>query len=354
MRLLRGGGGAAAGRGRPRSPSSTSHSTTWPPCGAVTLVSSRGAGDRADRARRGRARRRPAASGARWKVPLAGRPASARSGWCRSARPRRACRTNARASSSWSGVLRANVSTPFMARLAMPVRVPAGRHLEDAGDAEVEHRLHAEVPADRAAIWPTIRASTSRPSWTTWPSRLEISGVRGSWVETERARPAEVADGGRHVLGVERAGDATAASAGPWPAGPSAKRLELLDGAGGDDLAGAVVVGGVRPCFSSAASTSSRSPPRTAVMPVGVDGGGLGHRLAALADQHHRLLGGDDAGRRRRRSSSPTLWPATAPILPKASAGCGKSSRAATRPEATSSGWAIGVSRIVSASASVP
>ncbi len=52
--------------------------------------------------------------------------------------------------------------------------------------------------------------------------------------------------------------------------------------------------------------------------------------------------------------SSPTLWPATAPILPNASAGWGNSSSAASRPEATSSGCATAVSRIVSASASVP
>ncbi len=51
---------------------------------------------------------------------------------------------------------------------------------------------------------------------------------------------------------------------------------------------------------------------------------------------------------------SPTLWPATAPILENASAGCGNSSSAATRPVATSSGWAIWVSRMVSASDSVP
>ena len=52
--------------------------------------------------------------------------------------------------------------------------------------------------------------------------------------------------------------------------------------------------------------------------------------------------------------SSPTLCPATAPILAKASAGCGNSSSAATSPVATSSGWATWVSRIVSASDSVP
>ena len=53
-------------------------------------------------------------------------------------------------------------------------------------------------------------------------------------------------------------------------------------------------------------------------------------------------------------ASSPTLCPATAPIFANASVGCGNSSSAATSPVATSSGWATAVSRIVSASASVP
>ena len=51
---------------------------------------------------------------------------------------------------------------------------------------------------------------------------------------------------------------------------------------------------------------------------------------------------------------SPTLWPAVAPTTWNASAGCGKSSSAETRPAATSSGWATAVSRIASASAVVP
>ena len=51
---------------------------------------------------------------------------------------------------------------------------------------------------------------------------------------------------------------------------------------------------------------------------------------------------------------SPTEWPATAPTWPNASAGWGNSSRAAIRPVATSRGWAIWVSLMVSASASVP
>ena len=51
---------------------------------------------------------------------------------------------------------------------------------------------------------------------------------------------------------------------------------------------------------------------------------------------------------------SPTLWPATAPIRSKASPGCGNSWSAATSPVATSSGWAISVARMVSASEVVP
>src|SRR3954468_8659900 len=35
-----------------------------------------------------------------------------------------------------------------------PRQGPGGRQLEEAGDAEVEHRLHAQVPADRSADLP--------------------------------------------------------------------------------------------------------------------------------------------------------------------------------------------------------
>ncbi len=51
---------------------------------------------------------------------------------------------------------------------------------------------------------------------------------------------------------------------------------------------------------------------------------------------------------------SPTECPAATPMKGKASAGWGNSSSAASSPEATSNGWAMAVSRIVSASASVP
>ncbi|OPZ54693.1 MAG: hypothetical protein BWY91_01508 [bacterium ADurb.BinA028] len=51
---------------------------------------------------------------------------------------------------------------------------------------------------------------------------------------------------------------------------------------------------------------------------------------------------------------SPTECPAPTDTWVKASEGFGKSSSSAARPDATISGWAIAVSRIVSASDSVP
>ena len=47
-----------------------------------------------------------------------------------------------------------------------------------------------------ALTWVTSRLSTSRPSCTTWPSRLEITGVRGSCVETDRASRASTSTAG--------------------------------------------------------------------------------------------------------------------------------------------------------------
>ena len=79
--------------------------------------------------------------------------------------------------------------------------------------------------------------------------------------------------------------------------GSSAKRLELLHRAGGDDLAGAVVVGrrrGPAPRSRPAPRRGRRRGRRSCRSAV--VGGGLGHRLAALAHQHHRLLGGDRPG----------------------------------------------------------
>ena len=62
---------------------------------------------------------------------------------------RDACRS--RAASRSSGVLSASVSTPGSARLARSGQRAGRRHLDDPGDAELGHRLHAQVPAHRVA-----------------------------------------------------------------------------------------------------------------------------------------------------------------------------------------------------------
>ena len=203
------------------------------------------------------------------------------------------------------------------------------------------------------AIWPTIRSSTSWPSRTTWPSRLEMTAVRGSCRRRRRGQRREVADGGRHVLGVERAGDAQRDQPG-LGGRLRGERLELLERAGGDDLAGAVVVGGGqavlvegrraprrgrrrgrRSCRSgSTADASAIALPRSRTSTIACsaviapDGAGRGRARRRCARRRRRP-------RRRRRLGR-------------------EQPRAVTRPVATSSGWAIWVSRMVSASASVP
>ena len=155
---------------------------------------------------------------------------------------------------------------------------------------------HAEVPADREATWPTSRRSTSRPSWTTWPSALDSSRVRGSWVEIARASRASRSTAGCHVHGVEGAGDAQRRSAAPWPAdrrrarraAPWCRRRRS---------------GRCRCCWpGSRPARLERGQHLVAV--AAEDGGhrrsawrrtGGGHGPAALADEDHRLLGGEHA-----------------------------------------------------------
>ena len=258
----------------------------------------------------------------------------------------------ARASSSWSGDLRAKASTPGSARLAMPVSVPAG----GISSIPVTPRS-AIVSMQRSqrtgcAIWPTIRRMISRPSWTTWPSRLEIHGVRGSWVETDRASSARWPTAGA-MCSVWNAPATLSGMRRALAGGLSANAWSCSIVPAATTCPGPLLLAGTSPCASIAASTSSRSPPRTAVIPVAVVAA-----AAAIALPRSRTstiaCSAVIARAPAAAASSPTLWPETAPIWLNASAGCGNSSSAVIRLVATSSGWAIWVSRIVSASASVP
>ena len=202
------------------------------------------------------------------------------------------------------------------------------------------------------AIWPTIRATTSRPSCTIWPSRLEIRGVRGSWVDTDRASVAMWPTAGA-MCSVWNAPATLSGISRALAGGLSARAWSCSMVPAATIWPGPLSLAAVRPCASSAASTSSRSPPRIAVIPVGVVA--AASAIALPRSRTSTIACSAVIARAPAAAAiSPTLWPATAPIWLKASAGCGNSSRAAISPVATSSGWAIFVSRMVSASASVP
>ena len=144
-------------------------------------------------------------------------------------------------------------------------------------------------------IWPTIRASTSRPSWTTRPSLFEMTAVRGSWVETDRASMPRWPTAGAMWLGVEGAGDAQRDQPGAGRR-VGGERLELLGGARGDDLAGAVVVGGGQAVLVEGGQHLVAVAAEDGGHPGRRDGGRVGHRPAALADEDHRLLGAEHPG----------------------------------------------------------
>ena len=280
--------------GETRSPSSTSHSMIVPPYGAVTGVSSRGPDGRRSR-RRGRAAALAQVGGWR-KVPLAGATSIRQVGaGVDLARRRRACHERAGVVELVGGLEREGLDALHGA-LGDPGQGAGRRHLEQAGDAEVEHRLHAEVPADRAADLgddPLEHLAAVVDDLAVAVGDQRGPRVVGGHRPGQRCR-APRRPGPCARCGTRRRRDSGISRA--LAGGVVGEGGELLDGAGGDDLAGAVVVGRGQAVLASAASTSSRSPPRTAVMLVGVVRGGRGHRVAALADQHHRLLGGDRPG----------------------------------------------------------
>ena len=136
------------------------------------------------------------------------------------------------------------------------------------------------------------RGRRARPGRRGWRS----AGCAGrAWRPTRRACRA-CSTAGCHVLGVEGAGDRQRDQPG------------LRGRVGGERLRAArrVPAATIWPAPLSLAAVSPCSLERREHL-VAVaaedgghagrgDGGGLGHRVAALADEHHRLLGGDRPG----------------------------------------------------------
>ena len=203
--------------------------------------------------------------------------------------------------------------------MTSPVRVPAG----GTSSTPVTPRS-AMVAMQRsqrtgAATWLTIRASTSRPSWTTAPSRFDSSRVRGSWVVTAPASRPRTSTAGA-MCSVWNA-PATSSGRSRAPSGGSACRAASCSRVPAATIWPAPFsLAAVSPCSASLATTASRSPPRTAVMPVG-----RAAAASAIARPRSRtrtmacsaLITWAPAA----AVISPTECPAPTPTTPKASAG---------------------------------
>ncbi len=283
--------------GETGSPSSTSHSSTVPPCSAKSFCSSRRettvttCSPRAQLA----ALDGPAALD---QCRRTGRPAArqveaALSGSCTGS----AClATNSRAASSWSGVLSAKSLHALEVPLGDAGQRAGRRHLEDAGDAQFAHGVHAKVPADRVGDLPhdpvhDLAAGADHPAVAVGDvahPRVAYGDALGQLLEPRHGRG--------HVLGVEGAGHRQSRRSRAF-SGPSASKAVSCSAVPAATIwPGPLSLAGVSPYWAILASTSSRSPPRTAVIEVSGDRGGRGHGPAALADQGHRGLGGDRAG----------------------------------------------------------
>ena len=170
-----------------------------------------------------------------------------------------------------------------------------GRELQDAGDAEVTHGLQAQVPAHRAgdlADHPGQHVAAVVDDLS-----VAVGDDRDARVERRHrlGQAFEAADGGLHVHGVEGAGDAERDQPGLGRR-VLGEGVQLLAGAGRHDLTGPVVVGRGQPVLVDGRQHLVAVTTQYGGHAGRRGRGGLGHRLAPLADQHHGLLRGDGAG----------------------------------------------------------
>ena len=255
--------------GETRSPSSTSHSTTSPPWAAVTVTLSRvlatspisspavehvGVGGRLghrERALRGGDHHPPGRSGVDDRaltVLLAERAGVV----------------------ELVGSLQRERLDTLQRALGDAGQGAGRRHLEDAGDTEVAHRVQAQVPAHRAGDL----ADDPAQHLATLVEHVAVAvGDHRDARVVDRHRhrePRDVGDRGSHVVGVERAGHAERhqpdlgrrVSRRARRAARACRRRR--SGRGRCRWPASVRA------RTSEARTSSRSPPRIAVMPVGV------------------------------------------------------------------------------------
>ena len=194
------------------------------------------------------------------------------------------------------------------------------------------------------ATWRTTRSIQSLPAVTTAPSRLDSSGMTGSLTATLAAAAASASTAGA-MCTVWNA-PATRSGRSRAPAGGlAANRASCAVVPPATICPVVLTLAGVSPASAIAASTSSSSPPRTAVIPVA-----SALQAAAIASARTRVSliasSAEVTPAIAPAASSPTLCPAAAPGWP--------SSPATARAAATSSGCATAVSVICSALPAVP
>ena len=177
----------------------------------------------------------------------------------------------ARAASRSSGVFSASVSTPGRARLARPVSVPPG---QTSIRAVTPRSRRSPCTGPSGPGWRPGRragARTSAPSWTTCAVLVgDVPASPGRWAATSAA----ASRGGPTAGAMWCVWKAPATFSGDQPGLlrlVGGQRRQLLAGAGGDDLAGAVDVGRGQPeLLERGERPRSGSPPSTADMPVSV------------------------------------------------------------------------------------
>ena len=261
-----------------------------------------------------------------------------------------ACSMSSIAAGRSSGVFTATAGTPLRRALGEADERAGGRDLDDAGDAGRGERLHAAVPAhgrgdladeqvDEGGAGCHGAAVAVRPEGDAGVGHVVVGGDR-----------REALDGGPHVPRVERAGDLQRDDAG---AGGrlGLQLLERVEGAGDDDLAAAVEVRGLEAELVESRERAASSPPSTALMPVGSSAA-----ASAIARPRSATKRIASASARTPAAAaaviSPTEWPAMPPM--RSARPSARRRPRVRRPAATMSGWAIAVSRMVSASLTVP
>ena len=206
-----------------------------------------------------------------------------------------------RAASRSSGVLTASSSTPLSARLASPTRVPAGGSSMIAVTPRSVNRSMHRSQRTGLDTCATSRSSTSRPSATTAPSRLETSVTPGSETSWSAAAARSALDRGLPCSACGRRPATLSGMTRAWAGGSAAKAGEGVERARGDDLAGAVDVGRGEAVASDRREHLVGVAAEHRAHAGGGGGAGLGHRAAAQRDEAHRVVLGEHAGARRPR-----------------------------------------------------